>query len=301
MKLPYYATGFAVLISGCAGTSGTAVDSASVRQAVQIAETAPSTNPKCGTIHPTPTELARIEPTLVVTGPVRFNPVVIPVYFHVINKGSGISNGDIPDTWITSQLSVLNNSFNGSTGGANIGVSYTLAGITRTTNSTWYTAGPGSTAESQMKNALRQGGKGTLNFYISSPGGGLLGWATFPWNYNSNPKNDGVVVLNQSLPGGSASPYNLGDTGTHEVGHWLGLYHTFQGGCSTNNDYVSDTPAERSPAYGCPSGRDSCTGRRYPGLDPIENFMDYSDDACMFKFTSGQSTRMNSAYTQYRL
>ncbi len=215
---------------------------------------------------------------------------VINVYFHVINKGSGIANGDISTTMINNQMSVLNNAFD------DWGWTFNLVATDRTTNSAWYNGCYGS-SETAMKNALRRGTADDLNIYTCNPSGGILGYATFPSSYASAPKKDGVVLLYSSLPGGSAAPYNLGDTGTHEVGHWMGLYHTFQGGCSTNGDYVSDTPRERSAAYGCPSGRNTCS---QSGLDPITNFMDYTDDSCMFQFSAGQDARMDSQFTTYR-
>lgn len=175
-----------------------------------------------------------------------------------------------------------------------------LVSVDRTTNSTWFNGCYG-TSETAMKNALHQGTADDLNVYTCNPNSGILGYATFPSSYNSAPLRDGVVLLHSSLPGGNAAPYNSGDTGTHEVGHWMGLYHTFQGGCvkqANRGDLVTDTPAEKSPAYGCPGGRDSCP--QIAGTDPITNFMDYTDDSCMFLFTTGQGDRMDSQFTAYR-
>lgn len=226
--------------------------------------------------------------------------VTIPVVFHVVNKGKGIANGDVPMKMLNDQITVLNASFAGATGtdASNTPFRFSLSSVDRTTNASWFEAGPGTAAEREMKTTLHVGGPDVLNFYTNNAGGYLLGWATFPFWYAANPEMDGVVCLFSSLPGGSTVPYDEGDTGTHEVGHWVGLFHTFQGGCAANyNDFVADTPSERSPAFGCPVGRDTCPK---PGVDPIENFMDYSDDPCMYRFTNGQSARMEALSLQYR-
>jgi hypothetical protein len=257
---------------------------------------------RCYTVAPEAAERARIDDNL--TAFLRMKnargaethraagSVTVPVWFHVINKGTGLANGDVPQSQIDDQIAVLNAAY------ASTPFQFALAGVDRTTNATWYTMSPGSTAEKNAKTSLRKGGSETLNLYSANPGGGLLGWATFPSDYTAKPAMDGVVVLFSSVPGGTSAPYNEGDTGTHEIGHWLGLYHTFQGGCKNPNDSVSDTAAEKSAAFGCPVGRDSCTGKA--GLDPITNFMDYTDDSCMNQFTAGQTARMDQMHQQYR-
>jgi hypothetical protein len=215
-----------------------------------------------------------------------FAPVTVDVYVHVITDGE---EGRLTPGDIKSQMKVLAGAYAGS------GFTFRLAGTETVANSEWYTLVRGSQQERDMKTTLRQGTMADLNIYTASLQGGMLGWATFP--QQNDLAMDGVVVSTQTLPGGAAVPYDQGDTAVHEVGHWLGLFHTFQGGCKGNGDYVADTPAEASAAFGCPTGRDTCTAK---GLDPVRNYMDYSDDACMNTFTAGQRARMQSSWTAYR-
>ncbi|MGI5206660.1 zinc metalloprotease [Spirillospora sp. CA-108201] len=222
----------------------------------------------------------------------RAAPITIPVYFHVIHAGA---RGNVSNAMIQRQLSTLNTSYGGGNGGADAQVSFTLKAVSRTDNAAWF--GDPERYEGTYKPRLHQGDKSTLNLYSTYIGGDLLGWSTFPWKYKAEPQMDGVTVHYASMPGGSIENFNKGFSATHEVGHWLGLYHTFQDGCSDQGDRVADTPAERDPTNGCPSSKDTCPA---PGEDPVHNYMDYSYDTCMTSFTPGQGARIHNVWTAYR-
>ncbi len=203
---------------------------------------------------------------------------------------------------ISDQMAVLNDSFSGGTAAdaADTPFRFDVTKVKWTVDADWATVVPGK-GERDMKAALYEGTSETLNVYAADIGAGLLGWAYFPKGYNAGRDYiDGVVILDESMPGGTAgtgAKYGLGDTLVHEVGHWLMLHHTFNNGCSASGDFVADTPKEATPAFDCPVGRDTCAAE---GLDPIRNFMDYTQDSCMVMFTRGQADRMSDAWLAFR-
>jgi hypothetical protein len=128
-----------------------------------------------------------------------------------------------------------------------------------------------------------------LNIWLCNLGQGLLGYAQFPGGAAAT---DGVVCLYSSVPGGSASNYNLGRTATHEVGHWLNLRHIW-GDATCGNDFVSDTPTQQTSNGGCPVfPKITCNNQG----DMSMNYMDYTYDKCMYMFTAGQSGRMDALF-----
>ena len=226
--------------------------------------------------------------------------VTIPTVFHVISDHTlSATERSRQEQLISAQMEVLNDSYAGRTApdAADSPFRFSLTKTTWTVNKVWSTVTPGKT-ERDMKKALYEGDAKTLNVYSANIGGGLLGWSYFPKGYNAGRDFiDGVVMLDESMPGGTAGKYSLGDTLTHEVGHWLMLEHTFKGACSASGDFVADTPREAFPQFNCPVGADTCAA---PGVDPIHNFMDYTQDSCMNMFTKGQVDRMNDAWIAFR-
>jgi len=226
------------------------------------------------------------------------DPIVIPIAVHVVRLTDG--SADVSDKQIGEQMDVLNETFR------EYGFQFVLDSIGRVDNTRWsqHVAEDGSINEDleiEMKEELAISPATTLNLYICNIG--TLGYSTIP--QKNHPEDDfrhGSVINYTTLPGGDGdlgAPYNEGDTAVHEIGHYLGLYHTFENGCDEPGDYVDDTPFEGVQTDGgCPEGKDTCPD--LSGLDPIHNFMDYSDDACLNEFTEGQRKRMHEQVGAFR-
>ncbi len=238
----------------------------------------------------------------------------IPVVFHVLWKTTA---ENISDARILEQLNVLNKDFSrtnadaGNTPSAfqNIAsatnVQFCLAQRTPAGASTTGINRVQTTVTSFSGNDMKftaSGGADAwnrdsyLNIWVCNIGGGLLGFATFP---GGAANVDGVVCLNTSIGGpaapGTFAPYNLGRTATHEVGHWLALYHIWgdDGGTCSGSDQVADTPNQADEHYGCPTfPQVSCSNG--PNGDMFMNYMDYTDDGCMNAFSAGQSARIDA-------
>ncbi|GAA2289530.1 hypothetical protein GCM10010149_40470 [Nonomuraea roseoviolacea subsp. roseoviolacea] len=218
--------------------------------------------------------------------------VVVPVWVHVLTDGVTRA----ATSAVKAQFAALRDAYAGKFGGVDTGVTFRLAGARLVRNAKWFT--DPTTNESAMKQALRKGGPETLNLYIAQLDRQVLGFSTYPYWYKDNPQIDGVVVDWRTLPGGSFAGYDRGYTAVHEIGHWLGLFHTFENGCQNPGDGIDDTPPEASPTEGCPEAKDTCGPDGRP--DPVHNFMDYGRDTCMWEFTAGQAARMREMWVVYR-
>lgn len=224
-------------------------------------------------------------------------PVVVNVLWRTAAENVSLAQ-------IQSQIDVLNEDYAAtnadynststynSVKSGNTGIKFVLQNVVRrqTTKTSWST-----------NDAMKKSAQGiaptspttTLNLWVCTLSGGVLGYAQFP---GGPAATDGVVILNTGFGrvGTAAAPFNKGRTATHEVGHYFNLRHIW-GDATCGNDQVADTPLHNAANFGCPSAghKSTCTGT------PVEmtmNYMDYTDDACMYMFSLGQKSRMQATY-----
>jgi hypothetical protein len=218
--------------------------------------------------------------------------ITVPTRVHILARGERL----VTDKAVRAQIDVLNSAYGGKFGGTDTGVRFRLDTISVVDNPAWFADPIGH--EKAMKAELHQGGARTLNLYIAQLSHLMLGFASYPYWYEGAPELDGVVIDWRGLPGGAMTNYNRGFTGVHEIGHWLGLFHTFENGCAEPGDGIDDTPPEAQPTQACPQDKDTCAA--HAGKDPMHNFMDYAHDRCMSEFTPGQAKRMREMWMAYR-
>jgi hypothetical protein len=228
--------------------------------------------------------------------------IEIPVVVNVLYR---VASENISDAQVQSQIDVLNEDFNATNSDVvktpaifsgvvtDVDVQFVLAKINRkyVNKRSWRT-------NDDMKKTSKGGLDPTtpsqnLNLWVVNNMGDILGYAQFP---GGSAATDGVVIAHNFFGrvGVVSAPYHLGRTATHEVGHWLNLRHIW-GDATCGNDFVNDTPLHNTANYGCPSAGhlSTCSGT------PVEmtmNYMDYTDDACMYMFSAGQKDRMMAIF-----
>jgi PKD repeat protein len=254
------------------------------------------------------------------TPPQRRNVRKVPVVVHLIQSNSQVR---ISDARVQSQIDVLNEDFrrlNADTNlippaflavSADTEIEFCLAttdpngcptnGINRVISPA--NAIHDDNQEAQLKALIQWNPRMYLNMWVPEDVPGLLGYATFPAALNFSPQLDGVVINGGYFGRGFGTPtsaFDQGRTVTHEVGHWLGLFHTFQGGCAGNSastcatagDGVCDTPPTSNANFNCPPTQNTCIETPTDLDDQTMNYMDYGDDRCLYMFTQGQQARM---------
>jgi hypothetical protein len=254
--------------------------------------------------------------------------IYIPVVFHVIHN-DGMEN--ITQAQIMDQIRIINEDFRKKAGTNGAASSNPLAvdmeyefrlaqvdpngnrhdGINRIKSTLT------EDARNNVKSLSRWPSSQYLNIWVvktiaSSSGSGegtVLGYAQFPMSMPFQSSTDGIVIRADYV--GTIQTGNgngAGRTLTHEIGHWIGLYHTFQSGCVGNTastcnsqgDQVCDTPPVQDATFGCLTSRNSCTNDVPDNSDQIENYMDYMDGRCANVYTPGQKARSLALMQQYR-
>ncbi len=233
-------------------------------------------------------------------------PVVVNVLYKTTAQNISLAQIESQITVLNSDFAATNSDYNSTPSvfqparSGNTGIRFVIDNTTtdiirkKTNKSSW-----------QLNDAMKKSSQGglnptspttKLNIWVCNLTGGYLGYAQFPGGAAAT---DGVVIDDNAMgtTGTAAAPFNKGRTGTHEVGHWMNLYHIWgdDGTACTGSDQVSDTPNQANENYGCPSfPQVSCSNG--PNGEMFMNYMDYTDDACMFMFTAGQKTRMLAVF-----
>ena len=219
--------------------------------------------------------------------------LLVPMKFIVMHNDN---KGKVQRAQIEKQVAVMDESFSGAQSSGvqpDTGARFKLESVQYVNNAAYY--------QRCERNARK-----IQKAYVQEPEKYLyvivcnldsLGRSSLPEDYTESNNNHYIQLKDTTLPGGSNVGFNLGDTLVHEVGHYFGLAHTFDKGCSKKGDYVLDTPSAKGPNFTC-TAVDSCPNK--PGMDAIENFMDYTADACMDRFSPGQVWRMRMQLNEHK-